>query len=306
MKHVIFPISFSLFLLLNACNSQSKKHEAATVTLADANGNGTQQEIISDQQSPLQQPTVVTDSGGARVITTPQVQQDWDKKIIKNGSLKLEVKEFKKSGDAIRQSIKKSGGYISQEEQNLVDEKSETTLTIKVPVAQFEDLMNELSGLSAKVIERKISTDDVTTEFIDTKSRLEAKKQMRLKYLDFLKQSKNMDEVLQVQKEINGIQEEIEAAMGRIGYIYQQAAFSTISLTFYEPSANFKPIDESPTFLKRASQAFSTGMQWLGNLLVGLISVWPLLLILVIGFLVFKNRISFNSGKRTAPNHNSH
>lgn len=47
---------------------------------------------------------------------------------------------------------------------------------------------------------------------------MQAKMAVRDKYLQLLKQAKNIDETLQVQNEINGIQEDIEAANGRINY----------------------------------------------------------------------------------------
>lgn len=59
-------------------------------------------------------------------------------------------------------------------------------------------MMNGLSASEIKLVERKIVSQDVTGEMIDIKSRQEAKKQMRLKYLEFLKESKNMEEVLKV------------------------------------------------------------------------------------------------------------
>ena len=79
--------------------------------------------------------------------------------------------------------------------------------------------------------EKKITSEDVTTEVIDTRSRLEAKKQVRLRYLDLLKQAKNMEEILSVQSEINGIQEQIESAAGRMEYLQHSSSFSTIHLT---------------------------------------------------------------------------
>jgi hypothetical protein len=209
------------------------------------------------------------------VVSNP----DWDSKIIKTATLRLEIKDFKKYNDYVHNAVKQYGAYVAQEDQNLSDEKSETTITIKVPVAQFEPMMNKLPADDSKVVEKKISTEDVTGEVVDTKSRLEAKKQMRLKYLEFLKQSKNMEEVLQVQNEINGIQEQIESAAGRVAFLSNQSAMSTINLTFYQPMEGYKPTDATPSFLTRVGNAFKTGASWIAELFVGLVSIWPLLLV---------------------------
>jgi hypothetical protein len=238
--------------------------------------------------------TLTTDSAGPTGNGKPVPAQanvpntDWDKKIIKTATLKLEVPDFKKYNESVRQAVKQFGGYIAQEEQNLSDEKYETVIAIKVPVDQFENIIDLLPAKDGKVIERKITTDDVTGEVVDTKSRLEAKKQMRLKYLDFLKQSKNMEEVLQVQNEINAIQEEIEAAAGRVNYLSHQAAFSTINLTFYQPLPGFKPVDTKPTFVTRLVTSFKTGVEWFADIFVALMSIWPLILVMLIAIFLWK------------------
>ena len=213
---------------------------------------------------------------------------DWDKKIIKTAILRLEVPDFNIYSESVHKTIKQYGGYVAQEEQNLSNEKSETTISIKVPVDQFETMMDQLPVQSSKVLERKITTEDVTGEVVDTKSRLEAKKQMRLKYLDFLKQSKNMEEVLQVQGEINSIQEEIESAAGRINFLSHQASYSTINLTFYQPFAGFKPTDGKPNFFTRLTIAFRSGVEWFADIFVGLMSLWPFILISIIAVIVWK------------------
>ncbi len=223
---------------------------------------------------------------------------DWDKKIIKTATLKLEVKDFNRYNESVHKTVKQFGGYIAEEEQNLTDEKTATSISIKVPVDQFENMMNQLPGSDVKVLERKINTEDVTGQVVDVKSRLEAKKQVRLKYLDFLKQSKNMEEVLQVQAEINSIQEEIEAAAGRVEYLTHQSAMSTINLSFYQPINGYKPTEGTPSFLTRIADAFKYGARWIADLLVGLIGLWPLLLIIGGGFFIFKKRFSVK--KQTA------
>jgi len=152
------------------------------------------------------------------------------------------------------------------------------------------NLLDQLPSNDGKVIERKISTQDVTGEVVDIKSRLQAKEQMRLKYLEFLKQSKNMEDVLKVQNEINEIHEEMESASGRKNYLSHQSAFSTINLTFYQPSPGYTPTDKTPNFSNRIIDAFKTGLNFITEIFIGVISIWPLLLVLVTGWILYKKR----------------
>ncbi|HET9826267.1 MAG TPA: DUF4349 domain-containing protein [Chitinophagaceae bacterium] len=76
----------------------------------------------------------------------------------------------------MRDNIRKFGAYIAQEEQNQNDYKIENTVAIKVPVDQFDNLVTSLTKGEEKIIEKKITSEDATTDIVDTKSRLEAKK----------------------------------------------------------------------------------------------------------------------------------
>ncbi len=202
---------------------------------------------------------------------------DWDKKIIKNATLELEVKEGPVYYKSLREQVKSFGGYIAQEAQTETDYKSENRIVIKVPVDQFDMAIAAISDKAEKIHQRNISSEDVTGEIVDTRSRMEAKKQVRLRYLELLNQARTMPDILSVQTEINGIQEEIESAAGRVQWLGHAAAYSTINLTYFQV-LNAKAKDESPSFGSRLLHSFKTGGQWLLELLIGLVAIWPLLL----------------------------
>ncbi len=304
MKINILLSSFLLTAILISCDTKNKSNTGDT--MAATINNIPDAKVMSQENKKIlsidqQVPIADTVSKTVLLKNEPGTGSiDWDKKIIKTASLKLEVKNFKSYSDNLHKTVKQFGGYIANEENSIAEDRSETVMSIKVPVAQFEDLMNQLPAADSKIMERKISTEDVTGEMVDTQSRLEAKKQMRLKYLEFLKQSKNMEEVLQVQTEINNIQEAIESAAGRVGYLSHQSAYSTINLSFYEPLPGFKVVEpEHPSFLGKLTHAFTSGASWIADLFVALVSIWPLWLIIAIVLLLIKK---MRPGKIILPN----
>jgi len=217
---------------------------------------------------------------------------DWDKKIVKNATLNAEVKDYKSFSQQLNEKVKKYGGYISQEEQSQSEYQVQSSVVIKVPVDQFEKAINDLTKDVSTLNEKHISSDDVTSQLVDGKSRLEAKKQVRLRYLDLLKQAKNMDEILTVQKEISDIQEEIELVNGRINSLSHDSAMSTIHFTFFQViNAAAKAAGEkTPVFLDKVKTAFANGWYWVGELFVGIVSIWPLLTIIILGIWFFRRK----------------
>lgn len=251
----------------------NNKADAMYIGVADsvATTSGDEENEDRKQQTPGNK------QASPKQTTDPAPNIDWDKKIIRNANLSVEVKDYNHFNDLTREAVKKSGGYIANEEQSQSDYKLENVVTIKVPVAQFDDAVKALTSGPEKLVVKRITSEDVTGEVVDTKSRLEAKRQVRLRYLDLLKQAKNMDEILQVQNEINDIQENMESAAGRINYLTHAAAYSTIQLNFFQVlNAQAKDVEDKPGFGTKILTALSDGLGWVGELMVVVVSLWPL------------------------------
>jgi hypothetical protein len=266
-----------LFTSLIACKDRSaSEQKAADVALVETN----KFIPVTDTTAPV--PAAANEEQPKQPGTSTAAPNiDWDKKIIRNATLTVEAKNHKSFNDFIHQQVKRTGGYVADEEQNKSDYKIENIATIKVPVDQFDELVKSItSSKDDNVVSQKVTSQDVTGDVIDTRSRTEAKRQVRLRYLDLLKQAKNMEDILKVQQEINNIQEEIEAGAGRVSYLTHAAAYSTIQLTFYEVLNPAAEDGDNPGFGERVLNALRNGMDWVGEMLVVVLTLWPLWLLL--------------------------
>jgi Domain of unknown function (DUF4349) len=298
MKHLQLAVFLVLFL-----SCERLKNEKVTMQDVAINQEDQKQMMLADTVAPVSSfsPAKLSDEPPKQKEKNQSAQPpvnkpDWNKKIIKTASLNIEVKDSKAYIQKVLQTADRFGGYIADEQQNETTYKIENVLTIKVPVEQFQSAVDFLTTGDGKINEKKITSEDVTTKYIDTKSRLEAKRQVRLRYLDLLKQAKNMEEILQVQSEINDIQEEIESAAGRINYLSGASAMSTIQLTFFQvvnPSA--KNTDNQ--FWGKFKDAFVTGWKGAADVLIGFVYIWPLLLIVISGIWFTKRVIRKKESK---------
>jgi hypothetical protein len=271
-RMLVCILCIPLFITCNTIQSENKS--PASDQLADNNVPP------NNQPGEYKANDTVGQAGNSVVRTSGRdLGNEWAKKKIKTASLNMEVKEYKDFAVGLREVINKSGGYIAKEEQSQSAYKMENTVEIKIPVDQFDQVVNSLASLAFKLNERKIESEDVTAAVVDTRSRLESKKQVRLKYLDLLKQAKNMSEILQVQKEIDDIQEEIEAASGRINYLAHAAALSTIRLTYFQVLNPGAIGNDGPSYGMRLLNSWKSGATWMGELVIGLLSVWPLFIL---------------------------
>ena len=272
-------------IMLFACNNKSSGLQTRDVQLQQLKSGDKAEPGKNKNQQPEDQQIQAADS----VNRTAGVNQntaiiknntiDWDKKIIKIADIQLQLNNYKNFDAGIHSSLKNFGAYIADEKQTENDFKLENNLTIKVPVDQFDNLINSLAGDGIKITEKNISGEDVTGEVIDTKARMQAKMAIRDKYLGLLKQAKNMSEILQVQNEINDIQEDIEAANGRVNYLQHASAYSTIKLEYFEYINGNTGENKKTDFFTKLLKAFTTGTSVITNLVLFCISIWPLIVI---------------------------
>jgi hypothetical protein len=263
-----------LAMMLFACNNSSYE-KSQDIQLPD------QSITQNNSEEPKQQPvadTATTPTFALNHSSPNNNDVDWDKRRIKIANLRLQLDDYKKFNASVHNSVKQFGAYVAGEKQEESDYKIENSLTIKVPVAQFEDLVNSFSGDGIKIAEKNISSEDVTSQVVDTRARMQAKIAVRDKYIELLKQAKNMNEILQVQNEINNMQENIEAANSRVNYLQHASAYSTINLNYYQYINGSTGDEEKPDFFTKLTRAFSTGTSFIVNLVLFIISIWPLML----------------------------
>lgn len=273
-------------VLLSACNGGNHSQNKSTTADMQLPINASEQKTEDQNKSDKPVEPAKIPPPGFRIGNT---LVDWNKKIMKTAEVTLELKDYTIYNQKIHSELKAFGAYIAAEEQNLNDNRTANNIVIKVPVEQFDNVMNSFSGEGIKVLQKKISSEDVTGEVVDTRSRMEAKKQMRNRYLELLKQAKNMKEILEVQHEINAIQEDIESASGRVTYLTHQSTYSTIHLQYFQ-YLDGATNHENPKYFVQLKDAFNLGISVIGNLIIFMVTLWPLLLVGILISWVWKKR----------------
>jgi hypothetical protein len=168
--------------------------------------------------------------------------------IVKNAELKLLVGETDVAIDLTTQVAADCAGYIISS-RVWYDEWYGTsykyaTITIGVPVDQFERAMRRLRGLALRVVDETASGQDVTDEYVDLQSRLGNLEATRDRIREFLNQAKDIEESLRVNDQLTAIEEQIEQVRGRMNYLFDRAAYSTITVQI---SPELPPVTPTPT-----------------------------------------------------------
>jgi len=158
-----------------------------------------------------------------------------DKKIIKNGDLMLKVSSADNASKDISNIAKNNGGEVfsSNFYENTNSVKS-GTITIKIPIANFEKTFSELKKVGSLVVRESTSGQDVTERYTDLQSRLKNKQAEEQAFANILLRSGQIDDVLKVTKELARVRGEIEVFQGQIKFMDSQTDMSVISVNLSE------------------------------------------------------------------------
>lgn len=163
-----------------------------------------------------------------------------ERKIIKHAELDLLVTDTDVAIDRVTGLAVEYGGYIISSRTWYSDEFKYATVTMGVPVGSFEEVMRRLRTLAVKVENEMASGKDVTDEYVDLESQLRNLEATEARIRSFLDKAKTVEEALQVNKQLSEIQRQIEEIKGRMNYLKDRAAFSTITI-------NLDPQRPTPT-----------------------------------------------------------
>ena len=110
----------------------------------------------------------------------------------------------------------------------------------------------------------------MSEEFYDVQARLRNKRVEEARLLEVLKDATGkLSEVLEVEKELSRVREEIEQIEGRLRYLTDQTDLSTVTITLREEK-NFAP-DGPPTVATRLSRALFGSLEAMKETGIGLL-----------------------------------
>jgi hypothetical protein len=216
--------------------------------------------------------------------------------IIKNAELTLIVADTDVAINRLTQGVADHGGYIISSEIWFEEWEGESykyaTITYAVPVDRFEDSLNRVRGLAEQVKNEVASGQDVTDEYVDLESRLTNLKATRDRIREFLDQAKTVEEALKVNDQLKTVEEEIEQVQGRMNYLFDRAAYSTITvhleplLPEAEPTPTPTPVPTPTPKPWKPGETFSSAGSTLATLTKGLIDLTIWILVVLVPLLL--------------------
>lgn len=150
-------------------------------------------------------------------------QDDYEQKLIRTGNVSLEVQSISDAEEKITAWAKSLGGYVT----NANTWQNGAGFTVRIPSERFDEAMAQ-AGNFGRVTNRSVNSQDVSDNYYDMKSRLETKYILRDKLSGYLSQAKDIKDLLEIERQLNSVIEDIESTESRFKRLSGQIDYSTI------------------------------------------------------------------------------
>src|SRR5262249_27748410 len=128
---------------------------------------------------------------------------------------------------AIEESAHAAGGYLSSTRS---DETSSSTLVLRIPSARFDEVARSLARLG-RVLQESIAAEEISEQYYDLAARLDNARRLESRLLELVsRQASKMSDVLEVERELGRVREEIERLEGKRRLWDNQVALGTLTV----------------------------------------------------------------------------
>ena len=198
---------------------------------------------------------------------------DMSEKIIYSANARLETTEFDTALEKIQTLVKELGGFMESTSVSGNNYSSiargntggrSASFTIRVPSDKFSVLTGSLSDIG-NVPYCNTYMQNVTMEYYDVQSRLEAYKTQETRLLEMLAAAESVEDMLAIQQQLTDVQYEIDSLTGRLRYYDHQVNYSTVTLDVTEVREYTPEPTITLTYWQRMTRGFAESLKDVGE-----------------------------------------
>lgn len=228
-----------LFILVGCYSTKRSRLQSEEVRSASRTAP---EGFVNDQVLKREQNPAAAQVSLTRADQSQSMAEAMDRKILRDATLTLEVGAPAEAQRKITSIAESLGGFVVTSESKLqqigdAKQELEVNLVIRVPATQFGAAMEQIRSTGSRVIQEKMTGQDVTEEFIDLEARLKTQKALESQFLEIMKQANKVADALEVQRQIAEVRTEIEKLEGRKRFLENRASLSTITVNLQSPTA---------------------------------------------------------------------
>jgi len=196
-----------------------------------------------------------------------------DRKLVRTTSISLLVKSPATSAETIRSLTERAGGFLVQWQTNGAKDATNASITVRVPVARFEEVRAEIRKLALRIEGEQLHAEDATRQYVDQQARLHNLRAQEAQYLSILKQARTVKDTVDVSEKLSQVRSEIDPQQAEFETLSRQVETVGISVSLHsEAEANVLGVRFRPSF--ELKLAVMLGLEGLANYATSMFSLF--------------------------------
>lgn len=158
-----------------------------------------------------------------------------DAKIVRTGTIELQVQEVPRAVSVARDAIRGMGGYIGASNTFNDGDQPVAEITYRIPVSRWEDALaalRSLNGMTTKVITEQTNAIEVTGQIIDLDARIRNLRASESALQAIAARATKISDVLEVQAQLTDVRGQIEQLTAQRTELGNRADFATLTATY--------------------------------------------------------------------------
>lgn len=148
--------------------------------------------------------------------------------IVRTVDMGIIVLDVPRTVDEVLATTRSHGGWQVSSDRSRTHKAS---LAVRVPAERLDEFVDSVRDMARRVEYETSSSQDVTDEYVDNEARLNGLRSTEARLLEFLERAVDVEDALEVQEALAGVQVEIERIEGRLRFLSQTAAYSLVNLS---------------------------------------------------------------------------
>jgi hypothetical protein len=185
-----------------------------------------------------------TDDGGGRDLAAPgpggapgsvgkqaKSTEPLTGAVISTGQVTLHSASINRARSEVMRLVASWNGTVADEQTSSDDRGRvvDSTMTLRVPTAEFAEAMNALAGLG-EVQQQSRKSEDVSTQVIDNSARVRAAERSIRQIEHLLGRAEELSDIIAIESDLARRQADLDSLKSQQAYLADQTSLSTINV----------------------------------------------------------------------------
>jgi len=223
-------------LIIGVVSVTSSSFQSQSADSFDRERFGAPEPFLASPSLPAPSPVMEisrSESVGTAVLTQTRIE-------IFTASILIEKEDVKAGVDQVTIIAQQANGFVSDTSSSSRGDRDRASITIRVPKDAFASTVTAIEAIG-NVRDKGTESDDITEQFIDLTIRRDNLLKQEERFLEILDVADTVSDILEIERELGRVRSDIERLTGRINFLENQVALSTITTSFVQPATTPLP-----------------------------------------------------------------